>query len=157
LIGKNKLVGLAIAFVGVITNKYLWLKGACHCWRYCFAFVGVITNKASRHSLQLKINYEAKSILILSFILVATTAMRAVAKAQVNDSLFISYTVDVKKQDIQLYWKNDKNENFKSIQNLKQWLEQHKRKLVFAMNAGMYKPDNSPAGLFIQKQKSYQV
>ena len=72
--------------------------------------------------------------------------------AKKTDDRFINYTVDTKKEDIQLYWKDDRNENFRSIQNLKLWLEKNKRKLVFAMNAGMYKPDNSPQGLFIQKQ-----
>jgi uncharacterized protein YigE (DUF2233 family) len=77
-----------------------------------------------------------------------------VAKEQNDDNRFVSYTVDTNKQDLKLYWKNDKNENFRSIQNLKLWLEEHKRRLVFAMNAGMYKQDNSPQGLYIENQKT---
>ena len=65
----------------------------------------------------------------------------------------MSYTVDAKKQDLKLYWKNDKQENLKSIQNLKNWLDKKHKKLVFAMNGGMYKQDNSPQGLFIENQK----
>lgn len=68
-----------------------------------------------------------------------------------KDHAFVSYTVNPKTQDIKLYWKNDKNENFKSIQNLKLWLHEKHRKLVFAMNGGMYRQDGSPQGLFIEK------
>ena len=73
-------------------------------------------------------------------------------KSRVDDDRFISYIADIKKQDVKLYWKDDKNQKFKSIQNLKLWLEKNKKKLVFAMNGGMYKPDNSPQGLFIEQQ-----
>lgn len=68
------------------------------------------------------------------------------------DDLFVSYIVDTKKQDIKFYWKNDKQENFKSILNLKNWLVKNHKQLSFAMNAGMYKQDNSPQGLFIENQ-----
>src|SRR6187401_2041880 len=66
---------------------------------------------------------------------------------------FVSYVVDIKKQDLKLYWKDDKQQNFKSILNLKTWLEKNNKKLAFAMNAGMYKEDNSPLGLFIENKK----
>lgn len=71
----------------------------------------------------------------------------------VADDLFLTYKVDLKKQDLRLYWKNDNNQNIGSIQNLKLWLEGKNRVLEFAMNAGMYKKDNSPQGLYIEKQK----
>lgn len=74
------------------------------------------------------------------------------AKMYREDS-FLVYKVDLKKQDLKLYWKNDKNQNFGSIQNLKLWLEQNNRTLDFAMNAGMYKKDNSPQGLYIENNK----
>lgn len=68
-----------------------------------------------------------------------------------DDNRFISYTVDTKKQNVELFWKDDKNESFRSIQKLITWLDKRKRKLLFAMNAGMYKPDGSPQGLFVEK------
>lgn len=71
----------------------------------------------------------------------------------VADDLFLTYKVDLKKQDLRLYWKNDNDQNIGSIQNLKLWLEGKNRILEFAMNAGMYKKDNSPQGLYIEKQK----
>lgn len=70
-----------------------------------------------------------------------------------DDSNIISYTVDTKKQDLQLYWKDDNGKIFNSINNLKYYLENKKQTLVFAMNAGMYQTDYAPQGLFIQKNK----
>jgi uncharacterized protein YigE (DUF2233 family) len=83
-------------------------------------------------------------------LLVVTGIFAFASKDQIEDTRFISYEVDTKKQDIKLYWKDEKKEIFRSIQNLKLWLEKSKRKLVFAMNAGMYKTDNSPLGLYIE-------
>jgi len=77
-----------------------------------------------------------------------------VQKGKITDDGFISYTVDPKKQELKLYWKDEKQQNFKSIQNLKTWLEKDHKKLEFAMNAGMYKEDYSPLGLFIEDHKT---
>ena len=89
-----------------------------------------------------------------AFLAFATVSIFAFTqKEKTSDERFISYTVDTKKQDLKLYWKDDKQQNFKSILNLKTWLEKNNKKLVFAMNAGMYKEDNSPLGLFIENKK----
>jgi uncharacterized protein YigE (DUF2233 family) len=42
---------------------------------------------------------------------------------------------------------------FGTIKQLRSRLEQGNRKMLFAMNAGMYKQDNSPQGLYIENQK----
>ena len=91
-------------------------------------------------------------ILTILFIIVTIEVFVFAINDQTDKSRFISYKVDTRRQEIKLYWKNDNNENFRSIQNLKLWLEKNKKTLVFAMNAGMYKHDNSPQGLFIEKQ-----
>jgi uncharacterized protein YigE (DUF2233 family) len=70
-----------------------------------------------------------------------------------DDDRFITYTVNPTQQNVQFYWKNDSNENFKRIGNLQNWLAQKNKKLTFAMNAGMYKKDNSPQGLYIENYK----
>lgn len=70
-----------------------------------------------------------------------------------SDDLFVVYKVDLKKQDLKLYWKNEAAQNFGSILNLKNWTEKKNLTLKFAMNAGMYKKDNSPQGLYIEKKK----
>jgi uncharacterized protein YigE (DUF2233 family) len=92
-------------------------------------------------------------ISFLIFLFLATGFLAFVVKEKTDDNLFVTYKVDIKKSDLRLYWKDDKNEPFKSIQNLKTWLETQKRTLVFAMNAGMYMQDNSPLGLYIENKK----
>ena len=69
---------------------------------------------------------------------------------QVEDVRFITYTVDCKKQDVAMYWRDDRGINFASIGNLQSWFAKSGRKLLFAMNGGMYGPDHSPKGLFIE-------
>jgi len=69
-----------------------------------------------------------------------------------NDNI-ISYTADPAKQEIGFYWKDEKGQVLRSIQNLKDHLGRKQQKLVFAANGGMYKTDNSPLGLFIQDGK----
>ena len=76
-----------------------------------------------------------------------------IQKEQNLDKRFITYTVDLKKQNLKFYWKDDKQQNFKSIHNLKTWLEKSNKKLEFAMNGGMYKEDHSPLGLYIEDKK----
>lgn len=95
-----------------------------------------------------------KATIILAIILSLASAVLFVFANNdtVDDVRFINFQVDTKKQDLKFYWKDDKNEKFRSIQNLITWLERNDRTLVFAMNGGMYKPDNSPQGLFIEKQ-----
>jgi uncharacterized protein YigE (DUF2233 family) len=97
-----------------------------------------------------------KKIFILTSLLsivVATSFIYTTIK-QPEDNLFISYTTDPKKEDIKFYWKDDKKNRFGSIDNLKLRLSKNKQKLVFAMNGGMYKPDYSPQGLFIESTKT---
>jgi uncharacterized protein YigE (DUF2233 family) len=59
------------------------------------------------------------SIFITMIILVPAGVFVFAQKDKVTDERFVCYTVDTKKQDIKLYWKDDKGENFRSIQNLK--------------------------------------
>jgi uncharacterized protein YigE (DUF2233 family) len=90
-----------------------------------------------------------------TLIILVTTGMLALAQRQKStDDQFVAYLVDASKQDLKLYWKNEHGEIFENIANLKNWLDQRQKKLVFAMNGGMYKPDHSPQGLFIENQKT---
>ncbi len=72
----------------------------------------------------------------------------------VIDDLFLSYIVNPKMQDIQLYWKNDRGEILKNFKNLKTHIESKSKTLVFAMNAGMFTKEYSPQGLFVQNNKT---
>jgi uncharacterized protein YigE (DUF2233 family) len=70
-----------------------------------------------------------------------------------SESDILSYVADPKTTNIKFYWKNDSSVLYRSIGRLKASLEARNKKLVFAMNGGMYKTDNSPLGLFISEQK----
>ena len=83
------------------------------------------------------------SILILSCFFISS-------KKQNND--FVEYIVNPKKQSIKMFWKDDKQYNFKSIANLKSWLHLNKKELVFACNGGMYHKVYAPVGLFIENK-----
>lgn len=71
----------------------------------------------------------------------------------IDDDRFVSFTVNPKKENITFFYKNDKNENYANAATLKSSLKVKNKKLVFATNGGMYKKDNSPQGLYIEKNK----
>lgn len=70
-----------------------------------------------------------------------------------NEDDFVMYRVNPKEQSIKLYWKNNKNEILRSIDHLKNEVESQHESLIFAMNGGMFEPDNSPKGLYIEDSK----
>jgi uncharacterized protein YigE (DUF2233 family) len=92
-----------------------------------------------------------KYTLLLAFIIAILTI--ALINNNNEDEKFVTYKVDLKKQSLKLYWKDDTGELLKSLNNLKNYLNKKGETLLFAMNAGMYKKDNSPQGLFIVEQK----
>ncbi|MFB9079805.1 phosphodiester glycosidase family protein [Flavobacterium procerum] len=87
-------------------------------------------------------------LLLIALLLLLTSA------ELYDDNSFLIYTADPKKQDLKMYWKNEKGENFASIQNLKVWMESKNLILDFAMNAGMYNKNSAPQGLYIEKKKT---
>lgn len=92
-------------------------------------------------------------IILLTFILILTSGFYVFDEIQDNNTI-ISYQVNLKKQNLKLYWKDQKGAQFRSLLNLKTYLENRNQKLLFAMNGGMFKKDNSPQGLFIQDFKN---
>lgn len=72
--------------------------------------------------------------------------------SSIENKDFVSYSVDPKKEHLAFYLKNENQSTFGSIENLKDWLSKNNKELVFAMNGGMYKKDQSPQGLFIQNK-----
>lgn len=70
-----------------------------------------------------------------------------------EDNRFVTYQVNPEKQNIRLYWKNNKGEILKSLDHLKNDVQSKQEKLVFAMNGGMFEPDDAPKGLYIENFK----
>jgi len=89
---------------------------------------------------------------ILSLILILLTAIAAaIIHKHVIDDDIVSYTVDPAVQDLRFYWKDDNGQPLGSIQHMKDIVAKEHRRLVFATNGGMFKPDQSPVGLFIMQ------
>ncbi len=95
-----------------------------------------------------------RTILSLVALLIVTLAIYCLnKKVNKEDDCFVTFLADVKKQAVGIYWKDSNQQRFGSIGRLKDRLEQGNKKMLFAMNAGMYKQDNSPQGLYIENQK----
>lgn len=88
---------------------------------------------------------------VLTFTAIFT--LLANVKPQYNDEKFISHIVNPSESKFRFFWKDDTNKNFANFQNLKDWLAEKGDTLVFAMNGGMYLPDLSPQGLYIENGK----
>ncbi len=73
-------------------------------------------------------------------------------KKNEKEKEFVIYIANPKEQKVKLYWKNE-NLTFKSIENLKKYLESQNQNLEFAMNGGMFENGNSPKGLYIENSK----
>lgn len=71
-----------------------------------------------------------------------------------DDAQVVAYEVDAQRQQLELYWKDDKGQLLSSIQRLKDWLSGRGQRLVFAANAGMFNPQHAPQGLFVQDFKT---
>ncbi len=98
----------------------------------------------------MKIVKELSRLLVFGSILTALLSLYGF-KEYDNDIIF--YKVDLKQADLKFYWKDSDGNIIRSLQNLKLLVDGNHQKLVFAMNGGMYKKDNSPQGLYIQEGK----
>ena len=64
---------------------------------------------------------------------------------------YLSFKANLKEQTIQLYWKDDKGRQIRSLGALDNYLKSRKQELPFAMNAGMFDPNFNPVGLFVEE------
>jgi uncharacterized protein YigE (DUF2233 family) len=90
-------------------------------------------------------------ILISVFLLLVVTI--GILSFKGSDERILSYTVDARYQTLQFFWKDDKGHILNNFPNLKNYLHQQHKQLVFAMNGGMFKEDYSPLGLYIDSGK----
>jgi uncharacterized protein YigE (DUF2233 family) len=78
---------------------------------------------------------------------------KAVSDNAAFNSGIVSYIVNPREQDVRFYWKDNDGAVIGSLGNLKKHLQSGKSELVFAMNGGMYRQDQSPQGLYIENNK----
>lgn len=93
----------------------------------------------------MKLNILAK-ILFLSICMILFSCKE---DRQINPD-FVVYPVDTKNEKIEFFWKNNQNQPFRNIQNLKKYATTKNQDLKFAMNGGMFIENNIPKGLYIE-------
>lgn len=71
-----------------------------------------------------------------------------------DDEQILSHTVDLYRQDLRFFWKDDNGEVLQNYQQLETFLKTDSKELVFAMNGGMFKKDLAPLGLYIENEKT---
>jgi uncharacterized protein YigE (DUF2233 family) len=59
--------------------------------------------------------------------------------------------VDLRRQSVRLFWKKPDGHPYEYLSALPRALGSHSRHLLFATNGGMYQPDNSPVGLYVEE------
>jgi len=72
---------------------------------------------------------------------------------EIAGNRFTVCRVNVRNEHLQLFNTDENNQPFKRFDRLAAWLHTHGQTLLFAMNAGMYKPDFSPLGLFVSNSR----
>ena len=73
-----------------------------------------------------------------------------IATVRFAERRFTVCRVDLTTHSLELFWRDEAGKPFRSFSALDAWLRERGRKLVFAMNAGMYLEDSSPVGLYVE-------
>jgi uncharacterized protein YigE (DUF2233 family) len=66
---------------------------------------------------------------------------------------FTACRVDLNTERLGLFWRDEAGQPYRQFSALREALAAHGKTLVFAMNAGMFRPDFSPVGLFVAEAK----
>jgi uncharacterized protein YigE (DUF2233 family) len=66
---------------------------------------------------------------------------------------FTTIRVNAQTERLELFLRDDTGHTFNRFERLNSWLAGKHKQLRFAMNAGMFQPDFSPVGLFVQDGK----
>jgi uncharacterized protein YigE (DUF2233 family) len=84
-------------------------------------------------------------------LLICSGAAQAVecAASTAAGAPFTTCRVDLKSERLDLFWRDDAGRPYRQFSALRDGLGAQGKKLLFAVNAGMYKPDYSPVGLFV--------
>ncbi|ANL47301.1 hypothetical protein AMC87_CH02630 [Rhizobium phaseoli] len=77
-------------------------------------------------------------------------------KVAFDESKYVVCTLDVEKADLRLFWKGVDGEPYRAFSSLADAVRAEGRKLTFAVNAGMYRADFSPMGLYVENGKELE-
>jgi uncharacterized protein YigE (DUF2233 family) len=71
-----------------------------------------------------------------------------------QDHSFDIYTIPMSQNGLKLFCTDAQKVPFRDVKTLRGYVENAHQKLVFAMNAGMYTPENLPKGLYIEQKQT---
>ncbi len=91
--------------------------------------------------------------LLLLLITLVVQQRHLSAQDLLNDERFITYVADPRKQEIRMHWLDDNKKHFYNMHELRKWYTAHHKELLFAVNGGMFRPDFSPVGLYIEQKR----
>ncbi len=92
-----------------------------------------------------------KNIFNLASVFIFTTVVLFTVTKFNETRNILFYKVNGNKNKVEMFWRNEKNEPFKNVENLKKWLNLNNKELIFGVNGGMYLQNNEPLGLYIEK------
>lgn len=94
---------------------------------------------------------------IATALLICSAAARAVecAASTAASTPFTTCRVDLKSERLELFWRDDAGHPYRQFSALRDGLDAQGKKLLFAVNAGMYKPDYAPVGLFVADGREF--
>lgn len=101
-------------------------------------------------------NYRKPGALSFAMMLMALMMSEPAAGAQpcreeaFETAKYVVCTLDPAKADLRLFWKNGDGKPYRRFSSLSDALRAEGRALTFAVNAGMYLPDFSPMGLYVE-------
>ena len=108
-------------------------------------------NKASRIVAE---NFSTLGLALLVFLVLELSICAESAPCQpvtYEHSEYIVCEVDLRRQSVKFFWKKPDGHPYGYLSSLPRALGNHSRRLFFATNGGMYHPDNSPVGLYVEE------
>ncbi|MEO7318176.1 MAG: phosphodiester glycosidase family protein, partial [Chthoniobacteraceae bacterium] len=82
--------------------------------------------------------------------LLGSAVLAVETKVRISDGKsYTVSTVDLDKESLQLFLGDGRGNYFNNFENIERWLAARRRRLVFAVNAGMFHPGFAPVGLFV--------
>ena len=68
-----------------------------------------------------------------------------------RENSFSFIEVDLNKYHIRFFWKDQNGEYFHTFENVEKWIKRKGESIIAITNGGIYEPDYSPTGLYIEK------
>jgi uncharacterized protein YigE (DUF2233 family) len=99
-------------------------------------------------------NFSKLGLALLVFLVPGVSVRAESAPCQpvtYENSEYTVCEVDLRRQFVKLFWKKPDGYPYEYLSSLPRALGNHLGRLLFATNGGMYHPDNSPVGLYVEE------